>query len=68
MPFDTVGNFWFDVGTSVIDTKRTSLVVDPPNGRIPTLTPEADARRAAGTESGRACVDTRQHLAVSSRI
>ena len=28
-------NFWFDRGTSVIATRRTSLVVDPPDGRIP---------------------------------
>jgi hypothetical protein len=27
--------------------KRTSLIVDPPNGRVPPFTPEAQARRAA---------------------
>ena len=55
-PFDTVGNynqFWFDPGTTVVDTKRTSLVVDPPDGRIPAKTPEAQARYEAGTEAGR---------------
>ena len=55
-PFDTVGNynqFWFDPGTAVVDTKRTSLVVDPPDGRIPSLTSEGEKRRAAGTEAGR---------------
>ena len=55
-PFDTVGNynqFWFDPGATVIDTRRTSLVVDPPDGRIPEKTPEAAARYAAGTEAGR---------------
>ena len=40
-------NFWLDGGTT--STGRTSLVIDPPNGRIPPLTPEAqqvvDARR-----------------------
>ena len=39
-------DFWWDRGTSVIETRRTSLVVDPPNGRIPPLT-DAGARRAA---------------------
>ena len=42
---DTTGNYnqfwlidrWFD--------NRTSLIVDPPDGRIPPLTPEAQARR-----------------------
>ncbi len=38
-------NFWFDRGTTVISTKRTSLVIDPANGRIPTLTPEAKEKR-----------------------
>src|SRR5258706_920597 len=37
--------FWYDRGTKVIPTRRTSLVVDPPDGRIPPLTP--DARRRA---------------------
>ena len=55
-PPDTVGNynqFWLEPGTGVVDTKRTSLVVDPPDGRIPALTPEAEQRRAANTEQGR---------------
>ena len=30
--------------------RRTSLIVDPPDGRIPPLTPEAQARRAAMRE------------------
>jgi hypothetical protein len=45
-PGDTGGynEFWYDRGTKVVQTRRTSLVVDPPNGRIPPLTPEAQAR------------------------
>ena len=27
--------FWMDAGTTVIESRRTSLVVDPPDGRIP---------------------------------
>ena len=42
--------FWFDRGTSVIATNRTSLVVDPPDGRLPPLTEEAERRRAAIAE------------------
>ena len=44
---DNVGaynNFWMDRGTTVIETRRTSLVVDPPNGRIPELTAVGQAR------------------------
>jgi hypothetical protein len=40
-------NFWWDWGSDVIGTRRTSLIVDPPDGRIPPLTPEAQ-KRAAG--------------------
>ena len=39
-------DFWFDWGSSVT-TDRTSLIVDPPAGRIPGLTPAAEQRRAA---------------------
>ena len=36
--------FWFDRGTKVVGTRRTSLIVDPPDGRIPPLTPAAHER------------------------
>jgi hypothetical protein len=42
-----VGNynqFWFDSGTNVVKTRRTSLVVDPKDGRVP-LKPAAEAKR-----------------------
>ena len=39
-------DFWFDWGATVT-TERTSLIVDPPDGRIPDLTPAAERRRAA---------------------
>ncbi len=47
--------FWYDRGTKVVGTRRTSLVVDPPDGRVPPLTPDAqqraDARAAARKRS-----------------
>ncbi len=36
--------FWYDRGTKVVGSRRTSLIVDPPDGRIPALTPEAQKR------------------------
>jgi hypothetical protein len=36
--------FWFDSGDRVVSTRRTSLVIDPPDGRVP-LRPEAEAAR-----------------------
>jgi len=37
-------NVWFDRGTHVSSTMRTSLVVDPPDGRVPPFTPEAQKK------------------------
>jgi len=36
--------FWYERGNKIIGDKRTSLIVDPPDGRIPPLTPEAQKR------------------------
>jgi hypothetical protein len=44
-------DFWWDRGTKVVSTRRTSLVVDPPDGRIPPLTPEAQKRAAERAEA-----------------
>jgi hypothetical protein len=47
--------FWYDRGNKVVGTKRTSLIVDPPNGRLPEMTPEgkkrADLRAAEQRET-----------------
>jgi hypothetical protein len=37
---------WYDRGTKVIGDRRTSLIVDPPDGKVPALTPEAQKRLA----------------------
>ncbi|MGA2717277.1 MAG: hypothetical protein ABSG41_29730 [Bryobacteraceae bacterium] len=39
--------FWRDRGTTVVATRRTSLIVDPPDGKVPPLTPGAQRKRAA---------------------
>jgi hypothetical protein len=39
--------FWWDYGKNVVGTRRTSLVVDPPDGKIPPLTPEGKKRAGA---------------------
>ena len=42
-------NFWMDRGTKPVETRRTSLIIDPPNGRLPELSAvgqrRTDARR-----------------------
>ena len=37
-------NFWMDRGTTVIGNRRTSLIVDPSNGRLPSLSTEGQRR------------------------
>ena len=48
--------WWLDYGKTVVKSRRTSLIVDPPDGRIPAQTPQgrerAAARRAAAREHG----------------
>jgi hypothetical protein len=51
-----VGDYWFDRGTHVATLdgrKRTSWVIDPPDGRVPPLTAEARARAAARAADAR---------------
>jgi hypothetical protein len=36
--------FWWDSGTKVLRNMRTSIIVDPPDGRIPPLTPQRQAQ------------------------
>ena len=39
-------DFWWDPGTKVVQTRRTSLVIDPKDGRIPPMTAAARERQA----------------------
>ena len=36
--------FWWDRGTKVVGSRRTSLIVDPSDGKIPAMTPEGTKR------------------------
>jgi len=40
--------FWWDYGKTLTDDNRTSLIVDPPDGRIPALTAQGQKRYDAG--------------------
>jgi hypothetical protein len=37
-------DFWWDRGDKVVATRRSSLIIEPPDGRLPALTPEARQR------------------------
>ena len=41
---EAYNDFWFDRGKKIVGSLRTSLIVDPPDGKIPPLTPEAQKR------------------------
>jgi len=46
-PVGNYNHFWTDRGMQVAvinGERRTSMIIDPPNGRIPALTPEAQQR------------------------
>jgi hypothetical protein len=47
--------FWYDRGDKIVGTRRTSLIIDPPNGRLPAMTPDgkkrADLRAAEQRET-----------------
>jgi len=38
-------DFWWDRGTRIVKTRRTSLIIDPPDGKIPPLTAAAKERQ-----------------------
>ena len=67
-------NFWMERGTSVVATRRTSVVVDPPNGRLPAVTPETHRRmtspsaaRLADVRGGRLPADSYEQLDLGDR-
>jgi hypothetical protein len=56
-------NFWLDPGSSytiVNGEKRTSIIVDPPDGRVPPLTAAAQ-QRAAAARAARPTSDTTEN-------
>jgi hypothetical protein len=45
--------FWDEKRPTILMTRRTSLIIDPPDGHVPPLTPEARRREAARAEARR---------------
>ena len=43
-------DFWYDRGTTVVGTRRTSLIIDPPDGKLPPLTAAGQKRASALAE------------------
>jgi hypothetical protein len=61
--------YWTDPGRKVLDDRRTSLIIDPPDGRVPPLTPEAQRRIATRRAQGRdgASVDSAESRSALER-
>ncbi len=62
-------NFWMERGSTVVPTRRTSIVTDPPNGRLPELTQDVaawlaspEAARLADVRGGNLPTDTYEQL------
>ena len=50
----TAGPDWWDPGTRLLTDGRTSLIIDPADGRVPAFTPEAQQRATARAQARRA--------------
>ena len=62
-------NLWMERGTTVLPNRRTSIVTDPPDGRLPPPVPEVaawlespEAARLADVRGGRLPTDTWEQL------
>ena len=58
--------FWLDYGTQLTDDRRTSLVVDPPDGRVPALTDDGRSRAQARADR-RARTESIQDRSITER-
>ena len=62
----TYNRFWTDYGTRVVKSRRTSMVVDPPDGKLPALTPEAQ-QKVAGRRLARERLEGPEALNLAER-
>jgi hypothetical protein len=58
---------WLDYGAKVLDDHRTSLIVDPPDGRVPALTAGAKARIAARPAPDERAADDPEQRSIQER-
>jgi hypothetical protein len=64
----TAGPDWWDLENNVMKNRRTSLIVDPPDGRVPALSAEGRARGAARAKrAGRNAPEAPEDLALQER-
>jgi hypothetical protein len=61
------GYDWWDAGVRHLDRRRTALIVDPPDGRLPPLTSEAQSRAARGRQTTRGAADGPEDFPLNAR-
>ena len=69
-PLAVVGccnRFWLDYGTQAQETRRTSLIIDPPNGRMPPKTPEGEKRPGNRSSFGSHAFETLDDFSAGDR-
>jgi hypothetical protein len=66
---NTAGPDWWDPGTQHLTGRRTSLIVDPPDGHVPPLTPQAQqaAAQRAQAQRRRIAAEGPEDLALNER-
>jgi hypothetical protein len=60
-PFFNTPPWWIDSGTRVVNTRRSSLITDPSDGRFPAMTPDG-AKREADLAKARIAIDGPESL------
>jgi hypothetical protein len=63
----TYNEHWFDRGSKVVRSRRTSFIVDPPDGKLPALTPEEQRRVEAAAKAGSALPASFEDIDVGER-
>jgi len=58
---------WLDYGTRVGADRRTSLIIDPPDGRVPALTPAARQSQARRAQERQGPADGPEDLSIGER-
>src|SRR5262245_25979986 len=59
--------FWWDRGSKIVSTRRTSIIIDPPDGKIPALTPQAQKRMAGLNEANQRLAEGPEDRPLSER-
>jgi hypothetical protein len=61
------GYDWWDAGSRHLDRRRTSLIVEPVDGHLPPLLPEAQRRSAAAPQGGQRLAEGPEDFPLNTR-